>query len=219
MKKIVGFDVDGTLVPEIPYSWEEFHRVFNIDRKRLDRILQDYLSGKITFEEWGIRDTALWIEKNLRKPDFVAAINENFRLANGTIELLNELKSKNYILAVISGSLSIVLETLLPDFNNIFSHVYIGHLTFNNNGLLSGFVSGNVLKNGNEDKLGELKIICKKEQVHLNNTVFIGDNTNDLEALKSAGLGIAFRPQSSRVTEASDVIIKENNLMKVLEYL
>ncbi|OGL50172.1 MAG: hypothetical protein A2161_11000 [Candidatus Schekmanbacteria bacterium RBG_13_48_7] len=219
MKKIIGFDVDGTLVANIPYSWEEFHRVFDIDRKKLKLYYDLYHNGKISFDEWGMIDTDLWKEKNLHKTDFVDAIHTYFHLAEGTIEVLETLRTQNYIIAVISGSLSIVLEVLIPEYQKYFSHLYIGHLDFDEDGYINKYVSGKLLKNGREYKLGELEDICKKESIPLSQTIFIGDNENDISALHGAGLGIGFLPRSKKVVKAANVVIRETNLLKILDYL
>lgn len=218
MKKLVGFDVDGTLVPNIPYSWEEFHRVFSIDRIKLDRLMNDYQTGKISFEDWGAEDTKLWQEKNLHKSDFIRVIEKNFHLANGAVELFEELQSRNHVLAIISGSLSIVMEVLIPDFKKYFSHLHIGHLIFDEKECVNRYESGKILQNGRENKFIELEEICCRENVPVSQSVFVGDNVNDISALHGAGLGIAFRPRSERVIEAADVVIHENNLLKILDY-
>lgn len=219
MIKLIAFDVDGTLVPEIPYSWEAFHDSFSIDRKLRHDILLDYFAGNITFEDWGVMDTALWVKKELRKSDFVRVIKHRFTLAHGTPELFHELIQQKYKLAIISGSLSIVLEVLIPDFRNLFTHIFIGHLVFNDNDLLTGFKSGNILKNGKEHKLGELQAVCAAENLDLAQTMFIGDNENDISALQGAGIGVGFMPRSRSVQSAADVVIFDNNLAKILEYL
>lgn len=219
MKKIIGFDVDGTLVPNIPYSWEEFHRVFSIDRERLDKLYNGYKTGSLTFNDWGILDTELWVEKRIHMTDFERVVRSNFQLANGSIQLLDQLKKNGHVMAIISGSLSIVLKVLIPNYSDYFSHLYMGHLEFDSDGYVKNYYSSKILKNGREYKLGELETVCRNEGVLLTESIFIGDNVNDISALKGAGTGIGFLPRCEEVIQVADVIINENNMLKILDYV
>ena len=57
--KLVCFDVDGTLVDNVVYSWSVFHEAFKTDAKRREKARDDYFSQKITYEEWRKPDTLL----------------------------------------------------------------------------------------------------------------------------------------------------------------
>ena len=45
--KLVCFDVDGTLVDNIEYSWELFHNFFKVDMKKRETARDKYFNKKI----------------------------------------------------------------------------------------------------------------------------------------------------------------------------
>src|SRR3989338_391229 len=106
--KLVCFDVDGTLIDNLKFSWQVFHDYFQTDRHRREDSKKKFLSGEITYLQWADHDINLWKEKNAKKGDFFRAIS-HLKLMEGAIETLNELKRKGLKLAVISGSLNIIL--------------------------------------------------------------------------------------------------------------
>ena len=136
----------------------------------------------------------------------------------GTLETLNKLKNKGLKLAIISGSLNIALEKVLPDHSYYFSHIYINHLIFDG-------VEGENLAGINstafdfENKAEALKQIARKENISLDKCVFIGDHDNDIQAAEIAGLSIAFNCKSERLMQVSDVVIEKKDLREVLRHI
>ncbi|MFX1451434.1 MAG: HAD hydrolase family protein, partial [Promethearchaeota archaeon] len=49
--------------------------------------------------------------------------------------------------------------------------------------------------------------------------IAVGDNENDTSLFKVVGLSIALNPQNSIVAEAADIIIKGNDLRKILNFI
>jgi hydroxymethylpyrimidine pyrophosphatase-like HAD family hydrolase len=70
-----------------------------------------------------------------------------------------------------------------------------------------------------ERKADGLKMIAEREGLELKHCVFVGDNDNDIEAIKAAGLGIAFSPKSDKVRQAADVIIDSGDMRDLLLHL
>ena len=62
-------------------------------------------------------------------------------------------------------------------------------------------------------------MVAQKEGVELSECVFVGDNYNDMNAVKTAGLGISFNSHSKELDEVADIIIKKKDLREVLKYL
>ena len=60
---------------------------------------------------------------------------------------------------------------------------------------------------GVKDKLSVLKEIAAKEGITLDQTAYIGDDCNDLECIRAAGLGIAVADAAETVKEAADYIL------------
>ena len=137
--KLVCFDVDGTLIENVKFSWQLFHDYFEIDQKRREEGRKAFERGDLTYEQWAEHDVELWKERKVTKQDFSDAIaHHQAKLVRGARETLGELKGNRMKLAVISGSLNVMLEHFLPDYERLFDDVYLSRLLFNKKGIISG---------------------------------------------------------------------------------
>lgn len=211
---LVCFDLDGTLVQNTFSSWQLFHHAFGIDESARKDLKEKYFQGKITYAEWATSDVELWKRKGAAKKDFEKAMSEaNICLMPGTREALETLKKKGFKLAIISGSISILLEHLLPEYREIFDDVYISHLHFDEEGKISRVDPTDFDMEG---KARALKIIAAREKLSLKQCVFIGDHRNDIEAAKEAGLSIAFDAKDDDLRKICKVCIDTKDVRDIL---
>ena len=122
--KLVCFDVDGTLIDNIEYSWELFHNHFEVDKKRRISARDKYYSGEFSYLDWANHDIGMWIEKGATKEEFVKAMKK-IKLMKGALETLKELKNRGLKLAIISGSLNIILEHFIPNYKEFFDDIFL----------------------------------------------------------------------------------------------
>ena len=213
--KLVVFDVDGTLVDNIEYSWELFHNYFEVDEKKRIHAKDAYYRGDITYLEWAEHDIGLWKGKGVTKDDFFKAM-KRIQLMNGALALIAYLKKKNVKLAIVSGSMNVILEYLLPAYLDIFDDVFLSHLEFDSNGKLTG---AQVTEFDMDKKANALHKILKKENLKPEDCVFIGDHHNDVKIAEEAGLAIAFDCKSDDLRKVADVVIDKKDLMEVIPFL
>ena len=217
--KLVCFDVDGTLI-DFPqdhpkFSWQVFHDYFQTDEHRREDARNKFLNGKISYLGWAEHDIGMWKEVNARKEDFFKAM-EPLKLMNGAMETLQELKRNNLKLAVISGSINVVLEKFIPNYNEIFDDVFLSRIYFDKKGRITKVEATEF----DMDKKAEaLKQIAKREKIRLEECVFVGDYLNDMKIIREAGLGIAFNCQHDELKKISDVVIEKKDLREVLKYI
>ena len=213
--KLVCFDVDGTLIDNVKFSWQLFHDYFQTDEHRREDARNKFLNGKISYVEWAEHDINLWREANAKKDDFFKAM-DSLKLMNGAMETLQELKKNNLKLAVISGSLSVVLEKFIPNYNEIFDDVFLSKIHFDKDGNITK-VEATEFDMGK--KADALKQIAKREKINLEECVFVGDYLNDMKIMQEAGLGIAFNCQHSELKKAADIVIEKKDLREVLRHI
>ena len=213
--KLICFDVDGTLIDNVKFSWQVFHDYFRTDKHRREDAKTDFFSGKISYLQWAEHDINLWREKNAKKEDFFKAMN-NLKLMEGTIETLNELKQRNFKLAIISGSLNVVLEKFIPDYDQIFDDVFVSRIFFDKNDNISRIEA---TEYDMDAKALALKSIAQREKISLNECVFIGDYLNDVRIMQEAGLGIAFNCKHDELKKVADIVIAKKDLREILKYI
>jgi HAD superfamily phosphoserine phosphatase-like hydrolase len=216
--RLVCFDIDGTLVADYKGGnyWVTLHRLFEGEQQGLLTNEQRHAlfrAGKLSYREWVDLDLGSFQALGKTKQEFIAATKRH-RLFPGAKETIHELKRRGHHLALISGSLMILIETLFPD--HPFDDISTNHIYFNKDGLVKGWRT-TVFDQGTKHTV--MHEICRREGIPLSQTVFVGDGENDIDILQEAGLGIAFCPKSDKVAAAADVVIRKKDVREILKYL
>lgn len=137
-------------------------------------------------------------------------------LIKGSLETLKELKKKGYKIALVSGSINIVLEKLIPNYRELFEHVYLNELEFDRKGEIKGI---KITDFDIEEKSSGLKKICETENIKPEECVFVGDHYNDIGIAKKAGFSISFNSKSSELDRVCNIVIRKKDLRGILKYL
>ena len=213
--KLVCFDVDGTLIDNVTFSWQVFHDYFQTDRHRREDAKKKFFDGKITYMQWAEHDINLWKERNAKKPDFFKAIG-HLKLMEGAMETLQELKKNGLKLAIISGSLNIILEKFIPDYGDFFDDVFLSRIYFDADGNISKVEATEF---DMDAKALALRKIAEREGISLQECVFVGDYLNDRKIIEEAGLGIAFNCRHDELKKIADVCIDKKDLREILKFI
>jgi len=213
--KLVCFDVDGTLIDNIIFSWQVFHDYFQTDMHKRDDARKKFFNGEITYRQWAEHDIELWKERNAKKDDFLKAMS-HLKLMKGAMETLNKLKKKGLKLAIISGSLNILLEKFIPNYEEFFDDVFLSRIYFDNGGNISKVDATEFDMDG---KALALKKIAEREKISLKECVFVGDYLNDMKIMQEAGLGIAFNCSHDELKKVADVVIEKKDLREILKHV
>jgi len=213
--KLVCFDVDGTLIDNVRFSWQVFHDYFQTDKHRREDAKNNFLKGEISYSQWAEHDIGMWREKRAKKEDFFKALKP-LSLMNGAIETLQELKKNGLKLAIISGSMNVLLEKFIPNYEEFFDDVFLSKIHFDKEGNIEKIEA---TEYDMKKKAMALKLIAKRENIDLKECVFVGDYLNDIKVMQTAGLGIAFNCTESKVKKVADVVIEKKDLREVLKYI
>lgn len=212
---LVCFDVDGTLVthPFHKTVWEILNlRFVGTDRLNEERYLS-YRRGEITYDEWVALDIGDWLQAGATKDVIVEEIGA-LSLIGGARDTLGTLKAAGCKLAVISGTLDVLLDTLFPD--HPFDEVYTNRIRFHGNGTISGWDATPFDQDG---KALALRDIAAREGIPLERCAFVGDHRNDVAAAREAGFAIAFNPKSKELEAEANVIVHGPDLREILPHL
>ncbi len=213
--KLVCFDVDGTLVDNVTLSWQIFHDYFQTDKHRRDDAKNKFFSGKISYLEWAQHDINLWREKDAKRDDFFRAM-DHLRLMEGAIETIYELRKNGFKLAIISGSLNIILEKFIPNYEVLFDDVFLSRIYFDENGNINKVEATEF---DMDAKAVALKKIADREKISLKECVFVGDYLNDTKIIQDAGLGIAFNCKHDELKKVADIVIDKKDLREILKHI
>jgi phosphoserine phosphatase len=213
--RMVIFDLDGTIVDGTESIWSTLHDFFGLSDspQRLEN-REKFFSSKIDYQEWAIEDLILLKRHGADRNTIMKAMSK-VRLMTGAKDTLSHLKKNGYKIAIVSGSLQMVLEKLIPDYEKVFDHVYINRIFFDPDGSINRIEA----KHDFHDKSDSLLQICAAEKIRPEECIFVGDHDNDVEAAKLAGFSIAFNSKSRELEEVSDAVIKKKDLREILKYI
>ncbi|MGV9168502.1 MAG: HAD family hydrolase [Promethearchaeia archaeon] len=206
--RLVVFDVDGTLTTHSSIWWR-LHEHFGTQAKGKE-YFNRYFAGDIDYEQWATLDASLWKGKEIEDAAELAKTSD---LTPGAMETVEALKDAGAELAIISGGLDIVAEYIG---NRLGIDCVMTNRLLHDDGKITGEVDVRV-EWGEKGSL--IQQIANRFAVPLEQTAYVGDGKNDVSAFSHVGLSIAFCPEDDEVAEAADVVIKENDLRFILDYL
>jgi HAD superfamily phosphoserine phosphatase-like hydrolase len=201
MKKIICFDVNGTLIDQS--SWEIFTSGEKEAEQELKDLFNNYYNNKISLGDFWEKMALTLKKTGNANMGYICNHSEDINtLKNGAEDLINYLKDKGYKIYLISCSIDIYLEKLTQKLN--LNGFYAGtKFLFNEDGELLS-IESECLKNKNfkEQKIRE---IAKNNNAEKEDIVFVGDGKNDIGAFEMTKKGIAI---DSKVEELRNIAWK-----------
>jgi phosphoserine phosphatase len=213
--QIVGFDVDGTLVvhPRGWTVWEVLNDRFTGSSEINQERYAAYKAGELSYADWVRLDVTGWRAAGARKEDVVAAFGE-LTLVDGVRETLQALKDSGVRVVAISGTLDVMLHTMLPDAP--FEEIWANHIGFGDDGAISHWEATPFDMDGKETIL---RALAMREGVPLERCAYVGDSDNDAWIAQAAGLFVAFNPKTEKTESLAGVVVRSNDLRDVLPHL
>jgi phosphoserine phosphatase len=212
---LVCFDVDGTLIrhPSDKVIWEILNLKFTGDDSVNRERYRMYLNGQIDYAEWVRLDVGGWIEAGAMRDGVVDAVRE-FQVYPGALETVHALKERGLYLAVISGTIDVVIDTLFPD--HPFDDVFTNKILFDDGGRVSGWEATPYDLHG---KPVALRDLASRHDVPLERTAFVGDGENDVPLIGVAGYLVAFNPRCEDLERGANCVMKDRNMIELLDVL
>jgi len=206
-RRLVCFDMDSTLIQaEVIVKLAELAGV----GKEVDEITESAMRGEIDFNTSFKKRMAML--EGLSE-DVLQDVAKNLPITKGAHRLFKALKYYGFKTAILSGGFTYFAEYLQKELG--IDYVHANELEIKD-GALTGNYIGEIV-DGNK-KAEHLKAIAKKEGIHINQTIAVGDGANDLPMINLAGLGIAFHAKP-KVKESAESSISSLGLDGVLYLL
>jgi len=212
MSRLAAFDMDGTLIQgRLVYALAD---KFGLS----DKVEAIQSSGMPGYEQ--TRAIAS-LFAGLTKNDLQAAI-ESLPLTKNCQQTIAALRDRNYKIGVISDSYTVAADA-------VADKLQLNFIAANELEMENGMITGKVKMPLGWERIGCFcKIsVCKRYhlerfasqfEVPIENTLAIGDTKSDICMIKRAGLGVAFMPKDKEIAKASQKIVQDSDLLKILEF-
>lgn len=214
--RLVAFDVDGTLVEHDAslVVWQLLHKRFVGDDAVNALRYKQYLAGQLSYADWVRLDIEGWRQGGATRTQIEEVIRADLRLVPGAREVTSELHARGFILAVVSGTLDVVLDVLFPD--HPFHHVFTNKIFFDAAGAIDGWQATPFDMDGKADALRTLSgnLGIAPEEI-----AFVGDHVNDCSALSLVGCPVAYDPKHDSVRLLACRVLPRGGLRGLLELL
>lgn len=206
-KGLLVMDVDSTLIMEegIDLLGEEAGV-----GEQVASITERAMRGELDFEE-ALRERVALL-KSLPVAVF-DRIMDKIHFTPGAVELVKELKARDFKVAVVSGGFHETVDRLA-------SQLELDYVRANRLEVVDGYLTGRVLGEivTKDTKKACLETWASENGLELTATIAMGDGANDLPMIETAGIGVAFCAKPI-VQEQAPYQINERNLYKLMEIL
>ena len=192
-KRLLVADMDSTIIDkECLDELADFAGV----RDRVQAITERAMRGEIEFAP-ALRERVAMLE-GLAVAELERCYAERIELNPGARTLVRTMAANGARCVLVSGGFDVFTRRVASDAGFHFDRA---NSLIEVDGVLSGSVAEPVL--GREAKLAALVEEASALGVDLADTIVVGDGANDLEMIKAAGLGVAYRAKPIVAAEAT----------------
>lgn len=211
----VAFDCDGVLADSIS-SWRTIHDHFGTSSKDL---LQRFMAGELTDNEFMNADIALWKEKSskIHRDDLFRAYS-GCKLMKGAKELVADLKSAGIHVAIVSAGVDLFVQSIA---GLVKADDWIANgFKFDEDGWL---LDEGVVRVPSKEKFTSIQRLLDILDCPPDRLVSIGDSSMDLSMRIEGSTFIGFNPQRDvakiAFAEAGVTVVESKDLNDLRPYL
>ncbi len=204
--RLVIFDLDGTLTP-VDSLWRYLHNAFGTwERGKI--AAAKYRRGEISYKQWAETDAGYWAGASLSD---VTRMLEQIPYRRGVREVFEELKRRKVKTAIVSAGLSLLANKAAIELG---ADVAISNELETNDGRLTGGIAVKVAVNNKKEMIEQ---VANALEVPLREVALVGDRAFDLS--HDECLRIAFKPKDELARREADVVVSDDDLTSILQYL
>eukprot|EP00931_Biecheleriopsis_adriatica_P074466 TRINITY_DN48517_c0_g1_i1.p1 TRINITY_DN48517_c0_g1~~TRINITY_DN48517_c0_g1_i1.p1 ORF type:complete len:903 (+),score=234.49 TRINITY_DN48517_c0_g1_i1:242-2710(+) len=205
-RRMVVFDMDSTLIQQEVI--DELAKQCGVE-ETVAEITERAMQGHLDFHQ-SLKERVALLKGNDSEKLF-SSVKRNLIYTPGALQLCRTLKRLGYKMAVISGGFMPCAREVQRRLG--LDYAFANSLETTRDGLLTGQTVGAVVTPHRKQAL--LAMIAQVEGCDIRQTVAVGDGSNDIPMLTSAGLGVAFCAKP-KVQAAAEFRVNNKDLSTVL---
>ncbi|UCF68059.1 MAG: HAD family phosphatase [Acidobacteriota bacterium] len=213
--RLICFDVDGTLVEHVAHKtiWQLVNQRVYGDDALNKRRFQAFRDGRLTYPEWVALDVLDWKSLGVSRAQIEDVIRTELTLVAGALETVATLKQRGYPIAIVSGTIDLILELLLGEFP--LDRAFTNKIHFDESGRIAGWEATPFDVDGKADAVRQL---AAEQGITTEEVAFVGDSWNDRAAFRTVGFSVAFRPKDDQLRKLAHVVIENGSLLPALDH-
>ena len=213
MSRLAAFDMDGTLIQgRLVFA---LAGMFGLT----DKVKAIQSGGMAGYKQTGAIASLF---AGLTKKDLKDAI-ESIPLTKNCERTVAALRDRNYKIGIISDSYTEVVSS-------IADRLQLDFIAANELEMESDMITGKVKMPLGWDRIGcfckisvckryHLEKFARQFEIPIENTLAVGDTKSDICMIKRAGVGVAFMPKDKEIAKASQKIVHDSDLLRILEFV
>jgi phosphoserine phosphatase len=206
-KRLVCMDVDSTFVKG--EFIDELAKLVGV-KEQVAEITARAMRGELDFKQALAERVRLLEGLPMER---ALSLCERSELTPGADDFVRTLKLLGFRVGLVSGGFDFFVNRLKDRFALDFA--FANELEVSD-GKLTGKVQGTIVDSERKSQI--LKDMAQVYNCRLEQTAAVGDGANDMQMLKTAGLGIAFRAKP-KLQEVADMSLNHNERLDTLLYL
>lgn len=207
--KLVCFDLDDTLIEQ--NSWKKLNLAMGVSQEKNQLLYDKFHAGEISYKDW-VSELLKIYKKNGKANIYgISKVLSSYTYKGRVREIVKYLKDKGYHVALISGSMNMMVDLVAQDLGIELSQA-INTFIFDEKDFLQDIVC---LGTDSIVKLNLLEGFCRKLGIGVTECACIGDGDNDIDMFVKTEHGITFK-DSSIVDKAWKVIESLEGIKDIL---
>ncbi len=201
--RLICFSLDQTLTQGYQLSWKEVWGLLGKESVLRKKGLKLFHTGQMSYEGWCSWCCQIYRRHQITRAQ-LEALAGKFTLFPGVREGLQELRDSGFKLALVSGSLDVFLDVLLPDYSTLFDQVFINRSHFDANGIIRSMTPTPF---DQERKADAIRYLCSLYGIEPAQSVYVGSAYIDKFVINAAGKTIAFNSTSDEIRDVFDITL------------
>lgn len=216
----VVFDFDGTLTKTKSHTtWESIWTMLGYDVEECRKLHRRYDKDEFNHQTWCDMTAEKFIQRGLCRQQLIQ-LAKQIKLISGCTTTLQELRSRNIHMSVVSGSIKSVIQEVLGNAYCFFDDIKANEFKFNTESHLLERIIGT--KYDFEGKADYIVNIANKLQISTADILFVGNSNNDVYAYKSGAKTLCINPMITDYhndTVWNEYIVECKYLSEILTFI
>lgn len=204
--KLLIADMDSTIIEQ--ECIDEIAAVKGL-KEKVAAITEAAMEGELDFNQ--ALEARVKLLDGIQKQDLQTIYQDRITPSPEAEILIKALKKKGVFTALVSGGFTFFTDQIKARLG--FDYAHANTLGFDNQECLTGAVLGEIVNA--QTKKETLLSLCQQQAITAHQAWAIGDGANDLEMIKTAGLGIAYKAKQ-KTREQADTSVQFAGLKSLL---